>query len=160
MLEALNFASECYFLLQVIVWNNMVFLFVISCNLETRVLHYISVGILIHKYSAHVTCLIDWKSNLIFWFVWQYDNGFEALWFLSFQFDILSARLKKMAWLTSRTASSFFVLYILKIILLFTFEGMLFLRTLSIWQSIVSCKKYGFTKGKRKHIRHCDVLYL
>lgn len=150
ILKTLNSTENNFVLLQEFVWNHKVFLFVISCNLETRVLHYIFVGILIHKYSAHVTCLIDWKSNLRFWFVWQYDNGFEALWFLSFQFDILSARLKKMAWLTSRTASSFFVLYILKIFLLLTFEGMLFLQTLSIWLSILSCKKFGFYKRIKK----------
>ena len=135
------------------VWNHKLFSIAISCNLEIRVLHYISVGILRHKYFAHVTCLIDWKSNLIFWFVWQYDNGFEALWFLSFQFDILSARLKKMAWLTSRTASSFFVLYILKIFLLLTFEGMLFLQSLSVWQSIVFFENTADSKNWRMEIK-------
>ena len=124
------------------VWNHKLFLIAISCNLEIRVLRYISVGILWHKYSAHVTCLIDWKSNLIFWFVWQYDNGFEALWFLSFQFDILSARLKKMAWLTSRTASSFFVLYILKIFSEALLRRYVILLSLSNWQSMVSCQYF------------------
>ena len=63
MLEDLDFPSQNYLLPQVIAWNYMVFLFLFSCNLETRVLHYISVGIPIHKNSAHVTCIIDWKSN-------------------------------------------------------------------------------------------------
>ena len=150
MLEDFNFPSQNYLLPQVIAWNYVVFLFLFSCNLETRVLHYISVGIPIHKYSAHVTCIIDWKSNFIFWFVWQYDNGFEALWFLSFQFDILSARLKKMAWLTSRTASSFFVLYILKIFSEALLRRYVILLSLSNWQSMVSCQNFKIIQSSKE----------